>query len=491
MAAPHAQGGSTGQAAKAGASRDEAPLRVILVGRTGLDAKLRLDPAVELVRVKTALDAVGELSNPIDPDAQGQAVVIVAPDADPAGPEHADAARAKEFTAALRKVDRGVRVLRLEEGDGTAPSRGGYDGIISPDVSADVLRTAVRGTFRHPPKEQARAVATPPAPAAAPTPAPSVTQAPRIDEVGSLIDAMLTGPRTPVAVSESGDETLVRLLLQGRDLLDAAVEILRGRLAGRDVVFVSPNPNRAIDGSAEGVHEASVGWRGRLLGRLRSRTVPAEQLAPHAAWLASWLALREQHAQLREAAFTDSLTGAHNRRFFDHFLQVAIDHAASRRQSLTVLMFDIDDFKQFNDRYGHGAGDEILRETVRLLRSVIRPTDRVCRIGGDEFVVIFHEPDGPRTNSSKPPSSISLIARRFQDAIASHKFPKLGRDAPGALAISGGLATYPWDGRTAAELLGRADELALQSKRAGKNCITLGPGAERECGIEPGPDEPV
>ena len=54
MAAPHAQGGSTGQAAKAGASRDEAPLRVILVGRTGLDAKLRLDPAVELVRVKTA-----------------------------------------------------------------------------------------------------------------------------------------------------------------------------------------------------------------------------------------------------------------------------------------------------------------------------------------------------------------------------------------------------------------------------------------------------
>jgi PleD family two-component response regulator len=72
------------------------------------------------------------------------------------------------------------------------------------------------------------------------------------------------------------------------------------------------------------------------------------------------------------------------------------------------------------------------------------------------------------------------IARRFQDAIAAHKFPKLGREAPDTLAISGGLATYPWDGRTPVELLARADELSIQSKRSGKNCITLGPGAERE-----------
>jgi diguanylate cyclase (GGDEF)-like protein len=145
-------------------------------------------------------------------------------------------------------------------------------------------------------------------------------------------------------------------------------------------------------------------------------------------------------------------------------------------------MFDIDDFKQFNDRYGHAAGDEILRETVRLLRSVVRPSDKVCRIGGDEFVVIFHEPGGPRQPGSKPPSSIAAIAKRFQDAICAHKFPKLGREAPGSLGVSGGLATYPWDGRAAAELLARADELSLQSKRTGKNTITFGPGAERECG---------
>jgi diguanylate cyclase (GGDEF)-like protein len=226
--------------------------------------------------------------------------------------------------------------------------------------------------------------------------------------------------------------------------------------------------------------EAKVAWRGRVYGAIRSGTAPVEALAAQANWLAGWLALRDQHAQLRDAAFTDSLTGAHNRRFFEHFLRAAIEQAAAGRRSLTVLMFDIDDFKVFNDQYGHAAGDEILKEAVRLLRSVIRPTDKVCRIGGDEFVVIFHEPDGPRSAASRPPTSVFEIARRFQDAIASHKFPKLGRDAPGRLQVSGGLATYPWDGRTAEELLARADELSLQSKRLGKNCITLGPGAERE-----------
>jgi diguanylate cyclase (GGDEF)-like protein len=290
---------------------------------------------------------------------------------------------------------------------------------------------------------------------------------------------MLSGQR-PAAMSEAGDEVLVRTLLQGRDITDLAIELIRSRVGGRDAVFVSAGQmNGPSPASAEVMHETTVGWKGRLLGRLRSRTVPAEQLAPHAAWLAAWLAFRDQHVQLREAAFTDPLTGAHNRRFFDHFLRSAIDHAAAKRQSVTVLMFDIDDFKRFNDDFGHGAGDDILRETVRLLRSVIRPTDRVCRIGGDEFVVIFHEPDGPRNPSSKPPSSVYEIAKRFQDAIAAHKFPKLGREAPGKLAVSGGLATFPWDGRTAEELLARADALSLQSKKSGKNCITLGPGAER------------
>jgi two-component system cell cycle response regulator len=228
----------------------------------------------------------------------------------------------------------------------------------------------------------------------------------------------------------------------------------------------------------------------RTLGELRASHADQATLNGLAAWLARWLMLREQQDQLRVAAFTDDLTGAYNRRYFDRFLKTALAQASEQRQSVTVLCFDIDDFKKYNDRYGHTAGDDILRETVRLLKSVIRPTDRVCRIGGDEFAVIFHEPAGPRDPASKPPASIAQIASRFQRQICEHRFPKLAEEAPGTLTISGGLATFPWDGRTAEELLDRADQLACASKRQGKNAITVGPGAQRVCRLEARATEP-
>ena len=148
------------------------------------------------------------------------------------------------------------------------------------------------------------------------------------------------------------------------------------------------------------------------------------------------------------------------------------------------MVFDIDSFKHYNDTYGHSAGDAILSETVSLLKSVIRPSDRVCRVGGDEFAVIFYEPTGPREAGSKPLESIYQIACRFQHQICNHRFPKLGTEALGTLTISGGLASFPWDGHDAASLLDAADRCAMESKRQGKNAITLGPGAESVCHLD-------
>jgi diguanylate cyclase (GGDEF)-like protein len=148
------------------------------------------------------------------------------------------------------------------------------------------------------------------------------------------------------------------------------------------------------------------------------------------------------------------------------------------------MVFDIDNFKSYNDQFGHEAGDEVLRDTVKLMMSVIRQGDRVCRIGGDEFAVVFADPEGPRLAGSMHLESIEAIAKRFQDQICAMRFPKLGTEAPGTLSISAGLATYPWDGHDPAALLRHADQLALESKRKGKNVITLGPGAQRVCGSQ-------
>jgi diguanylate cyclase (GGDEF)-like protein len=138
------------------------------------------------------------------------------------------------------------------------------------------------------------------------------------------------------------------------------------------------------------------------------------------------------------------------------------------------MLFDIDDFKQYNDKWGHDAGDEIIREVVRLLRTIIRKGDHVCRIGGDEFAVLFCDPEPPREAGSNHPTTIEILAKRFREQVANASFPSLGDEATGILSISGGLATFPWDGMDVDSILRTADERLFQSKRQGKNSISIG-----------------
>lgn len=238
---------------------------------------------------------------------------------------------------------------------------------------------------------------------------------------------------------------------------------------------------------------AAVVWHGRVLATLLSESTPVEKIAAHAQTLAPWLAIREQFQRLRLAAYSDPLTGAWNRRYFDQFLSGAMAAARDQRHNVTILVFDIDNFKSYNDRFGHEAGDEVLRETVELLRSVIRRGDHVFRIGGDEFVVIFADSRGARTGQTARPGtpgggsssgameSVETIAQRFRECVSTMRFPQLGLDAPGTVSISAGVATFPWDGHDMRSLLAHADQLALQSKRSGKNTITFGPGAKDHC----------
>ena len=221
---------------------------------------------------------------------------------------------------------------------------------------------------------------------------------------------------------------------------------------------------------------------GQRLGRLHApNSVSEDRLRPWAAWLGRWLTLQSYVDHLRHMAMHDDLTGLWNRRYFNRFLKTILERAARQRFNVTLMLFDIDDFKSYNDRYGHMAGDDILRETAKLMQSLVREHDVVARIGGDEFAVIFWDPAGPRRPNSAQPHDPIKVAQRFRQAICTHRFPKLGHEAPGTLTISGGLAGCPWDGRTPDQLMEIADRMAMQSKRQGKNALAIGPGAQRNC----------
>ncbi|MEM9065549.1 MAG: GGDEF domain-containing protein [Planctomycetota bacterium] len=418
-------------------------LRVVILGGGAVAQRLRRDSSIELVRARTALDAVGELADPIGDDSPAQSLVLVDPEAEPPT-GNGELAR---FIEGLRIAGPGVKVLRLA---GAAPAGSGYDGSIEPDGIGDLRRVI----------ESDLPVVETPAPRA---------------EAHADPDAVPQSAEGAGRGAGRGDESpLLEAILAGRPVMTEALALLRERVGEPTL--------RLGTASDPGV---PVTWKERLYGVLTSDDTEGRRVllsSDDARWLARWLRLSEQHAELTDAAFTDPLTGAWNRRYFDKFLPAAIERTRQRRGSLTLMVFDIDDFKGFNDRYGHAAGDEILQETVRLLRTAVRPSDRVCRIGGDEFAVVFDEPEGPRDPSSRHPENVGKIARRFQRLVAESRFSKLGSDAPGALAVSAGLATFPWDAGEAVTLVERADLLAIESKRRGKNAITFGPGATRALG---------
>ncbi|MBX3315613.1 MAG: GGDEF domain-containing protein [Phycisphaeraceae bacterium] len=449
--------------------------RVILVGRTGLDQSLRSRPEVELLRVKSTLEAIGELSMPIDELSPTRTAIVVGADV------ITDERAATEFARAARSVAPGVVLISSGELAGAE-----FDGGASTDE--DVVRMLRFGSGKR---------GSPVARGGSEDRAPSAGRdATKPGGVESLIASILSGgpERTQTesrrgssvamqgqhakAVQGPHDIRMVECLLRGHDVLEVGLELLRNRLGTSTLSFIPVSA--ATNGGAEAPGGAAPVAYGRaLMGFLVAPGIETDALSPHASWLATWLRLRDQQSELRHAAFTDPTSGAWNRRYFDRFLASAIEDCRGSRRTLTLMVFDIDDFKQYNDNHGHGAGDEILSEIVRLMKSVVRPTDRVCRIGGDEFGVIFHEPDGPREANSRHPDSVCKIAQRFQQQVGRHRFPKLGSQAPGSLSISGGLATFPWDGSTAEQLLERADARALESKRTGKNALTLGPSAIR------------
>jgi len=206
--------------------------------------------------------------------------------------------------------------------------------------------------------------------------------------------------------------------------------------------------------------------------------------------------MRVKH--LERLATEDDLTGLKNRRYIWEFSRQIIELARKENKRVTLLVFDIDDFKRYNDLYGHGAGDEILKQAGALMRRCCRSHDVIGRIGGDEFAVVFwddpsirpgHRSDSGIERTSKSerrsatadhPNEVISIARRFvrelENAPASLgdiSGSGLGPEGKGVLTISGGLASFPRDGSTAHELFRQADKALLEAKRSGKNRIYL------------------
>ncbi len=184
--------------------------------------------------------------------------------------------------------------------------------------------------------------------------------------------------------------------------------------------------------------------------------------------LADQLAVAMENARLyqetKRLALTDGLTGLYNLRYFYETLEKEIHRSERYGRPVSLIILDIDDFKAYNDLYGHLAGDDLLKELAQLMSKVSRRTDTLTRYGGEEFAVIL-----PETETKEA----RFLAKRLLEEVREHRFSTQDGQTIGRITISLGVATYPHHADSVKALVDAADKAMLQAKRTGKNRIAV------------------
>jgi len=164
---------------------------------------------------------------------------------------------------------------------------------------------------------------------------------------------------------------------------------------------------------------------------------------------------------LRTQSIRDSLTGLYNRRYLEEILEREIRRCTRARQHLGILLIDLDHFKNFNDAFGHDAGDAVLRETGLSLTKCIRAEDFVCRYGGEEFVVIL-----PTANLEAAQARAESLRTKIRELTILYQGKSMGM-----ITISAGVAVFPDHGTTPRELMAAADAALYEAKGNGRDQV--------------------
>jgi diguanylate cyclase (GGDEF)-like protein len=287
------------------------------------------------------------------------------------------------------------------------------------------------------------------------------------DAIGSALETAMALPKADAAVVEldatgDADERLLGAI--GLDE-EGAIRIFAGAPDQRETRAVELSYLYADKHANGAVHEAlgvplvtrsgRIGWLG-IFSRdprvrfgdddLRGLEELAERVAPA-------IENARRFREARKLADLDALTGLHNRRYFHETLAREVDRALRYQRRLSVVMVDVDDFKEINDRIGHLAGDAVLAEIADRIRQVVRSADVPCRVGGDELAVIVPEVEVGQARQ---------LVGRIQRAVSSQPIARAGR-----VRVSAGVADLqPND--TPTSLFERADESLYAGKHAGK-----------------------
>lgn len=172
--------------------------------------------------------------------------------------------------------------------------------------------------------------------------------------------------------------------------------------------------------------------------------------------------LEKVREEVQVLAITDELTGIFNRRYFLKLAEHELERAKRYRHSLSIIIFDIDDFKKINDTYGHLCGDAVLQDLSLACRALLRQCDAFARFGGEEFILLL-----PETNEANALQVANRLCRLVADHVVEYKGTKI------QVTISVGVTNSNPIVDTLDDLLNRADRALYQAKRSGKNRLEI------------------
>jgi diguanylate cyclase (GGDEF)-like protein len=309
----------------------------------------------------------------------------------------------------------------------------------------------------------------------------------RLADIAATIDIDLVLERTLEAAAQLGGVDAAMISLRGEDTLVATTGMTAEEAARQPVARPPGGTERAVrvdyrydalqeeeadstlirggiavplrDAREEPVGTLAVFWRGSARAATDEELAQLEQLA---ASCGPAIENAQRFREARQLADLDDLTGLHNRRYFHETLGREAARAERYERRLSLIVLDIDDFKEINDRMGHLAGDSVLATVGERLRSVVRSADVSCRVGGDEFAVIL--PEATLVDAER-------LYRRIQFAVASRPTGPADR-----IHISAGIAELrPEDDAVA--FFERADEALYRAKQAGKGQVRAPDGS--------------
>lgn len=267
-------------------------------------------------------------------------------------------------------------------------------------------------------------------------------------------------PDCQILMATSGEQALRISAEQQPDLVLLDIEMpgmngietcrqLKGSEITRDIPVIFVTASTSPEQETEGLEVGAVDFIAKPINppvlRARVRT---------------HLLLKQQSDLLRSMAYLDGLTGIYNRRYFDEQLEREWARARRARTELALLIVDVDDFKAYNDHYGHQAGDRCLKEIGAVLRSSVkRSTDIVARYGGEEFICLLPDTSFEQAHT---------LANRLEQAVRERAIPHQASRAAPVVTVSIGLAVTAHHDASAAELVALADQQLYLAKSMGR-----------------------